>query len=402
MSGHHLLAIFDIALKDLTQLVRDRKIFLFLLVMPIVFTLLFGFAFGGFSGAQGESRLPVGYLDRDKSWVSRELLTLLESSQVIRLQYGGGEAELEALTANDDLVAALIIPEGFGQEMAHGRRMRLILIGDTSQPAGRSVESEILAAILRLDSALRTAILVEDVSNGQAAFDYSFQKALTAWEDPPIRIERLASGTLQQLSDASESLAHTSPGMMLQFSIASLLTSAQIMVSERKSRSLHRLLTTDTPILSILLGHWLAVFGLVLGQFLVLLSFGQLVLNVNYLRDPLAVLLVAFAAALCISMLGMLIGGLAKTEEQAVVFSLVPMFVLSGLGGAWVPLEVTGEVFQVVGHLSPLAWAMDGFKNITIRGLGIESVWLPATALAGYAALFFGLALWKFSGIHRS
>jgi len=398
MSGGHLLAIFDIAQKDLIQLARDRKIFLFLLVMPIVFTFLFGYAFGGFGPANAENRLPVGYMDQDQSWVSRELLGLLEASQVIRLQYGGGEAELTALTANEDLAAALIIPQGFGREMAHGRLLRLILIGDTSLPAGRSVESEILAAILRLDSALRTAILVEDVSRGQAAFDYSFQKALAAWDDPPIRIERLTSAAPQQMSDASESLAHTSPGMMLQFSIASLLTSAQILVSERKSRSLQRLLTTDTPILTVLLGHWLAIFGLIFGQFLVLISFGQLVLKVNYLSAPLATLLIVFAAALCISMLGLLIGALAKTEEQAVVFSLVPMFVLSGLGGAWVPLEVTGEVFQVVGHLTPLAWAMDGFKNITIRGLGIESAWLPAAALAGYAALFFSLALWKFRG----
>ena len=397
-----MIRMIDIALKDLTQLVRDRKIFMFLLVMPIVFTFLFGYAFGGFGGTQGENRLPVGLLDQDQSWVSRELLGLLDASQVIRLQYGGSEAELSALVADEKLAAALIIPPGYGHELAHGRRMRLILIGDTGLPAGRSVESETLAALLRLDSALRTAILVEDVSGGQAAFDYSFEKALAAWDDPPIRVERLASGAPEHVSEASEMLAHTSPGMMLQFSIASLLTSAQILVSERKSRSLQRLLTTDTPILAALLGHWLAIFGLIFGQFLVLLSFGQLVLKVNYLSSPLAVLLVAFSAALCISMLGLLIGSLAQTEEQAVIFSLVPMFVLAGLGGAWVPLEVTGGVFRVVGHLSPVAWAMDGFKNITIRGLGIELVLLPAAALGIYAALFLGLALWKFGGNVKS
>ena len=39
--------IFDITLKDLTQILRDRKTFMFLLLMPIAFTLLFGLAFGG-------------------------------------------------------------------------------------------------------------------------------------------------------------------------------------------------------------------------------------------------------------------------------------------------------------------------------------------------------------------
>jgi ABC-2 type transport system permease protein len=72
------------------------------------------------------------------------------------------------------------------------------------------------------------------------------------------------------------------------------------------------------------------------------------------------------------------------------------MFVLSGLGGAWVPLEITGATFQAIGHMSPVAWAMDGFKNISIRGLGLEAAWLPAAALAGYAVLFFAIAAWRF------
>jgi ABC-2 type transport system permease protein len=63
--------------------------------------------------------------------------------------------------------------------------------------------------------------------------------------------------------------------------------------------------------------------------------------------------------------------------------------------GAWVPLEVTGETFAMIGHLSPIAWAMDGFKNISIRGLGFDSVLLPIAALAGYAVVFFVLAVWR-------
>ena len=80
--------------------------------------------------------------------------------------------------------------------------------------------------------------------------------------------------------------------------------------------------------------------------------------------------------------MGLLIGVIAKNDEQAIGLSLVPMFVLSGLGGAWVPLEITGELFQAIGHLSPVAWAMDGFKNISIRGLGFESALIPASALS--------------------
>lgn len=52
--------IFDLTAKDILQNLRDRQSFLFLLIMPIAFTLLFGFAFGGFSAGKEDPRLVVG------------------------------------------------------------------------------------------------------------------------------------------------------------------------------------------------------------------------------------------------------------------------------------------------------------------------------------------------------
>jgi ABC-2 type transport system permease protein len=145
-----------------------------------------------------------------------------------------------------------------------------------------------------------------------------------------------------------------------------------------------------------LLGHYLSIFTLIFIQFILLILFGQIFLKVNYLGQPLATLAVATAAALCIAALGLLIGVVAKSEEQAVTFSMICMFAFAGLGGAWMPLEFTGAAFQAVGHITPVAWAMDGFKNVTTRGLGLEAAWLPVLMLVGYAILFLVLAGWRF------
>ena len=391
--------ILDIALKDLLQLGRDFKTFLFLLLMPLVFTLLFGYAFGGFGGGEADSRLPVGYLDQDHSWLSQELRDLLAASAVIRLEQtpAGSVSDLEQLVAAEKLAAAIIVPARYGKATLAGKPARLRLIADVAAPAGMTIAAEILAAANRLDSAVRTALILEQLMGDRMPFDYAFEQALTAWAEPPIAVAETTSSAIQGQDNQVMSLAHTSPGMMLQFAIAGLLTAAQVIVSERKSRALQRLLTTAVRPFHILLGHYLAMFALIFGQFLLLILFGWLVLRVDYARAPGATLLVALSAALCIAALGLLIGVLAQSEEQAVIFSLVPMFILAGLGGAWVPLEVTGPTFQAIGHLSPVAWAMDGFKNVIIRGLGLSSALLPASALAGYAALFFLLAAWRFS-----
>lgn len=392
----------NITRKDLLQLMRERMVFLFLLIMPVAVTLLFGVAYGAFDKTS-DPRLPVGLLDQDRSRVSAALIAQLEKSEVIRLVAvkNATAGEMERKVAEDDWAAALIIPPGFGREESHGRRSRLILYADTSRSAGQSVESEALTAMLRIDSALRLAGLLEQAALQPLAYDYTFKQALEAWDDPPVRVARLESEALKSLGESNLAFANISPGFMLQFAIAYLLTGAQLLVAERKSRSLQRLLTTAVPRPAILFGHYLAILIPLLVQFVLLLGFAQFLLGVKYSHSLSATLLIALTAALCIAALGLLIGVAARTEEQAVIFSLVLMFLLSILGGAWMPLEAAGEVFRVIGHLSPVAWALDGFKNVSVRGLGLEAALLPAAALLGYAALFYLLALWRFNRLQE-
>ena len=394
-----MIRILDITFKDLLQLTRDFKTFMFLLLMPILFTFLFGFAFGGFGGGTSDSRLPVGYLSQDDNWVTDELHGLLANSEVIHLEEypAASIPDFERLVADGDLAAAIIVPNGYGRALLRDKTARLIVYADTGSTAWTTIEAETVAAVSRVDNGVRTATIMEDLIGDRAPFRYAFDQTLAAWEDPPIKVKETTSTAIQKADNQSAGLAHTSPGMMLQFAIAGLLTAAQVIVTERKSRTLQRLLATSARRVHILLGHFLAIFSLIFGQFIVLIAFGQFILKVDYLRVPAATLLVAVCAALCISALGLLIGVLARTEEQAIAFSLIPMFVLSGLGGAWVPLEVTGATFQAIGHISPVAWAMDGFKNISVRGFGLESVLVPAAALAGYAVAFFILAAWRLS-----
>jgi ABC-2 type transport system permease protein len=97
--------------------------------------------------------------------------------------------------------------------------------------------------------------------------------------------------------------------------------------------------------------------------------------------------------------MGLLVGVLAKSDDQVVLYSMLAMFLFSALGGAWFPLEVSGGVFAALGRVMPSTWAMTGLQNILIRGLGIESLWLPMLVLLAYAAAFFALSMWQFKKV---
>jgi ABC-2 type transport system permease protein len=407
------MRVIDLALKDLSQLVRDWKSAAFLVGMPIIFTIMFTFVFGG-AGEQEDPRLPVGFLDQDGgSVLSGSLLDLLNTSDVIRPDVLGESHadDVEKMVQDGDLAAVVIVPPRYGEQLqASTTDARLTVLVDEASPAGMTVQNEVQAAAARVVGAVQMAHLSTEAFEGQAGFadnaarrlffDEALDRAIAAWEDPPLTVAMTQSGAIAEEDGGSEyeagSAAHSSAGIMVQFAIAGLIGAAEILVLERKSRTLQRLLTTAITRFEIILGHSLAMFVMILVQLVILVAFGQLALGVDYMREPLGILLVMVTLALWAASLGLLIGTFARTEEQVIIYSLIPMFVLSGLGGAWMPLEFTPEAFQTVGHLTPTAWAIDGFENVIVRGLGLDSVLLPAGILLAYAIVFFAIAVWRF------
>jgi ABC-2 type transporter len=186
----------------------------------------------------------------------------------------------------------------------------------------------------------------------------------------------------------------------VQFAIFGLVSSAQILVQECKTRALQRLLTTNMKPWEIVPGHPAAMMVVVYLRTALLIAFGQWVLNVNYLREPAGHAAGGRGAGRLGSEHGLLIGAVAKDEHAVILFWLIAMFPFSGLGGAWLPLESSGRTFATIGHLITAAWAMDGCQTILVRGLSLPSVWLPAAVLLAYAAVYFSLAEWclKFEG----
>jgi len=411
------MRVLDLALKDLLQIVRDWKSALFLVVMPILFTVFFGFIFG--AGGGGDPRLPVGFVDHDQGGaLSTSLQGLLEASDAIRPVVLEDEQAERAgeLVGDEELAAAVIVPAGFSEQTLRlgsrqaptGQEARLTLIVDQNTPAGQTASSAVQAAVMRLLGAVETARLSAEAFEAGRGFeseaarqDYIVEAlalATEAWLQPPltVTVEEAIAPTGEAERLPPNVYTQSSPGMLVQFVVFGLNASAMVLVLERKSRTLQRLLTTPITRAQVIAGHVLAMFLVVFVQQALLVAFGQLAFGVDYMREPLAILLVMVTLALWVASLGLLIGAVAKSEDQVIMWSLIAMFVFSAMGGAWFPLEVTGKTFAAIGHLMPTAWAMDGFQNIVLRGLGLDSVLLPAGILLAYAVVFFGLAVWRF------
>ena len=394
------MRILDLATKDLLQIFRDKKSFLFLSAMPIVFTLFMGFAYNsGSDGATTDSRIPVAWVDEANNQLSELLFERLDENTALSLVDMEQASAMDAL-ARGEILGALIIPSAFG-EQTEGTSVlgQITLVTDTLSTEGQSLYQLLRVPVSQLASALEIGTLTADVIGDPAEFAPAFTLAWEQWDEHQsrslVRTEKAVAPDVESWF-GDNPYNQASPGILVQFAIIGMITSAQVLVQERKNRTLQRLMSTAMRTWEIVAGHMLAMFVLVFLQTALLVLFGQWVLDVNYLHAPLATLLLSAALGIWVASMSLLVGVLAKSDDQVILFSMVAMFFFSALGGTWFPLDISSGGFAAFGSLMPSYAAMNGLQNILIRGLGLASVWQPVGILLAYALGFFLLAMWRF------
>ncbi|MGZ9225227.1 MAG: ABC transporter permease [Anaerolineales bacterium] len=399
------MRILDLALKDLSQMLRDKRSLLFIVAMPIIFTLFMGFAYRGNSQSDEETdnRIPLALVDpQPDSRLNKMFFTRLESSDAIKALVMNEDEAMDAFRKGD-VAGVLVIPDGFSEQVEAGREadVQLKLIAEAASSEGQSIYQLLRVPISQLMSAVEIARISAEAQSNPDEYAPSIELAWSKWdENSKLSLVRVEQAVAEEAESSDwtggNPYNQASPGILVQFAIFGLITSAQILLQERKTRTLQRLITTAMKPWEIVAGHMLAMFTLTFLQTAMLVVFGQLALKVNYMHEPLGTLLVSVALGLWVASMGLLIGVIAKADDQVVLYSMIAMFLFSALGGTWFPLESAGGAFAAIGNAMPSAWAMNGYQNILIRGLGLESVWMAVGILFVYAMGFFLLAVWRF------
>jgi ABC-2 type transport system permease protein len=400
------MRIIDLALKDLSQIFRDKRSLLFLVAMPLLFTLFMGFAYksGTDNDAAKDNRIPLGFVNNDADGVvSKQLFEMLSDSESMRVVEVAPDKVDESIRKGD-VAGALVVPAGYSEQAQAGDEPQLTLVADLNSTSGQSLFQLLRTPVTQLMSAVEISRLSSDAVgkvDDASERTESFVSASHAWSQTDsaslVKVEMAVSENEKSGSWFGDNpYNQASPGILVQFAIMGLVSSGQILVQERKTRTLQRMMSTSMRAWEIIAGHMLAMFAVVFLQIALLVVFGQLALHTDYMNAPLGTLLVSVALSLWVAAMGLLIGTLVKDDSQVILFALMAMFIFSAMGGTWFPLELASGTFVTIGKLMPSTWAMTGYQNILMRGLGTSSTWMPTLVLTAYALGFFVLAVWRF------
>ncbi|MCL4872080.1 MAG: ABC transporter permease [Anaerolineae bacterium] len=407
-----------IAWKDTLVRFRDVNGLLFMLAAPLLITAIIGSAFGNFFG--GRSELPIRdipflIVDGDNSEASQQLIELFTADATL--------SELLATTVMADLAAAqrlvmtgqaravLYIPAGFGLQVqgdaaAAGATLELYL------DAAANITPNIIRGIVgRVAAGYSTALISVDVGVAQVLDDAAAYGPALAGLQPVVQeqVDQITSQrgrqqiSLRQVVEGQEQADNSfnpasffGPSMAIFFLLYTVMEGTRSILTEEQEGTLPRLLTTPTRPQTILLGKMGGVFLSGVLQFTVLLVASRLLFNMDWGDSPLGILLLVLVFVAAATSLGMFIAAFARNNVQANIIGSAIILISGVLGGNFTTTLNFPDWLLTFSKLTLNYWGLEGFSDLTWRGLGLAAILPKLGALSLFALIAFTLATWRF------
>ncbi len=393
------------AYKEVLLLSRDLGGIAILFIMPLVLVITITLIQDSTFKTISDVKVPVLIVDYDKGSVSKSVFDGLKTSNSFEIIENTSEEEAKKSVFRGDYQLAIVIPENLSEalEQKVNSNVEAILAEfgleeeSTPVPESRQIQKEIR---LYFDPATQSTFK-SSVKNGidkmiskiETQSIYStFQEQIdedndTAFfETDSFIVFKEIVPTKNNEDVIPNSAQHNVPAWTL-FAIFFIIVPLSInMVKEKSQGTFVRLRTNPVHYATVLGGKTIVYTGVCLIQFTLMLLIGVYLFPIIDLpgldvsgRLILLYVVAAFAGLAAVG-LGMLLGTIAKTQEQSAPFGATFVVILAAIGGVWVPVFVMPKFMQLISNLSPMNWGLNGFYDVFLRNASFMEI-LPEISL---------------------
>ena len=376
---------------ELKRYVVDRGALAIGIALPIA---LFALMFAVFSGEGFEGTANI--VDLDGGPMAQELAARLEAVEGLDLEYYT-EAEAERALDRSQIVFVAVIPAGFSDDLAAGRPAKLTFRQRGSGgDEGRIVMSIIRAAAEEMGAGFQTRAAVRWAVSGSGLTARQINDALAqAGGAPSIGYESSAVG------GSGEFLDRLLPSVLVMFLIFAVTLNAEAMVAERELGTLERLLTTRLGANELFAGKFLAGIARAGLQALILLSLAFAVLTLAPFDSFLAALGAALLVAASVSAVGLVIGGFAKTRNQATWGAVAITMFMTVFSGTFFDVGESGPM-ALISKFTLNKYALDLLMAAIYSGPGaLAQQGVPMAVLGGTCVVALAAARLAFRAVER-
>jgi ABC-2 type transport system permease protein len=386
------MKVLAIIQANLLRASRDRNALFFSVLLPIILILVLGLTYGSQASAR------VGLLDQDGGPVAAQLVDEVQKASDVRVdirRYDSLESLRDA-AARGLVQVGVAIPAGYSARLQAGDSAPVVIVAAQTQvgTAIRTTAERAVAAQAALFRAARFAAAATGVPFATALQSATAVAAAVPGVATKVEPVNAADTSRNGFNSGAQ-------GQLVLFMFLTSLTGAIELVISRQLGISRRMFSTPTGMGTIVLGEALAriAFALIQGVFIVAAS--AVLFGVSW-GDPLAASAVVLVFAFVSGGAAMIVGSIASNPSQAGALGPALGMVFGLFGGAMVPASLFPESMRTLSRLTPHAWAMDALGDLGEAGAGITRILPQLGVLAGFAVLFFGIAVLRFRRVLQS
>ena len=381
-----------LAWKDTRIFFKDRMALAFAFLLPFVFVIGFSLALQGAGPDDAPLEFVIATQESDGLSVQTiESITAAADVKVTERDY----ADAMTATESGEIDGFVAFPADFTQRLLAGETAALAVVtGGAAAPADeaalRGFALEIAARFNEAAAALNAALALGGPAAAAAALEELLAATAAGAASGGIRVEQV--GDILPFNASNFAL----PGYLTMFVFFTAAMGAEALARERQAHTLERLLSNGARRESLVLGKFLAGGIIGVAQIAVMWTVGGLAFNINMGAAPLAVILLSLLMALASAAFGVMLAGFVGSVRTAAAAGVLTSLVLAPIGGCWWPLFITPPFMQSLARLTPHGWANGGLNKLMLFGAEFGDVGPELAALAGFAAVFLAVALWRF------
>ena len=366
-----LTRLAAMAAKEVTQILRDVRSLIIVILMPVILVLLFGYGV-----SLDLKHLPVYVYDRDGSQQSQDLLKRFQSNDYFRIVRVVNDYP-ELVRAIDDGRAkmGLVIPWDFSQRLRDGRPTQVqALVDGTDDNTANVLINYSQAVVQGYSSQVQLNWLQRRGMRAQAA---------------PISVEART-----WFNEDLESSAFIIPGVLaLVMSVIGAFLTSLTIAREWERGTMEQLISTPVTPLEVMLGKLLPYFAIGMFDVLVCAGLALYWFHVPFRGSFLTLVLSSAMFMIVVLALGFFISVIAKNQlaasQIALITTFLPAFLLSGFLYA---IEQMPVALQYITRVLPARYYVSVLKKIFLKGSPLPLLYADLVPLAIFTALLAILA----------
>jgi len=360
-----------IALKEMRQLRRDKRMLYVLFVFPVFLLVIFGYAINF-----DVHHIKIAVYDQDKSIDSRNYVKALTSSDYFDVVgYINNENQIKDILDTKKAQCVVVFPRDMSEKLYSKQTAKVQLLID-------GVDENTASLILNY------------LNSATSAYSQKIQDNTLAPTGKKAYIP-LDIHTAFWFNPDLDSTVFLIPGLIVMILIITAVVSIALSIVREKERgTIEQINVSPLTSLELLIGKTVpyTIISLMVGA-LILIG-GHFLFGITFKGSLILLLFSTLLFLFAALNLGIIVSSIANSQQVAFqIATLVTMLPSMLLSGFIFPIESMPFVIQILTNVTPAKFYLIILRAILLKGVGIESFWPQLVYLMIFSLVLLSLSV---------